>query len=133
MIVSLIFGDLFEYNNKTFIFLAKTESVLYAAEILNFDLSRRIDSLCQAAIAKNKQISRNILYCYVKLQTEELEERLAFLGGAGKDKNIGYNSFFRKLSIVLRREDLEQIYKEIVRAESPLPIELKELIKELSI
>lgn len=133
MITSLIFGDLFEYNDKTYIFLAKTESILYAAEILNLCLSKEIDGAYQRAIARNRRIDQNILYCYVKLQTEELKERLAFLGGAGKDKSIDYYDLFRKLPIVLRKEDLKQVYNEIVRDKSPLPIELKELVGELVI
>ena len=131
MITSLVFGDLFEYNNKTYIFLVKTESVFYAAEILNLGLSKAIDKAYQRAMAQNRRIDQNILFCYVKLQTKDFKERLAFLGGTGKDRDINYHDLFRKLSIVLRKKDLKQICDEIVRDKSPLPIELKELVKEL--
>jgi len=130
---SLIFGDLFEYNDKTYIFLAKTENIIYVAEVLGLRLSKKIDEECQRAIARNRRIDEKVLYCYVKLQTEEFKERLAFLGGAGKDGNIDYRDLFSKLPIALKKEDLKQIYSEITRDKSLLPIGLKELIKKLDI
>ncbi len=74
------FGTLFEYNNKQYIFLARTEEVIYAGQILDEEKTKWLQQLCDDRVKKNRDVSRP-LYCFVILSTEEMKDRAAFLGG----------------------------------------------------
>lgn len=77
---SLVFGDVFIYENNEYIFLVATPDQIYTAKILNLELSKEINKQYQVAIAKNKNVMlRNILYCFVILSTQELKGRIASL------------------------------------------------------
>lgn len=124
---SIVFGDVFEHNNKFYVFLVKSEEVLYVAEILNLEKSQLLERSFNAAIRKNRPI-RNPLYCYVKLETEKFKDRVAHCGLPGKDIFS-----IKKSSIILKSKDIKAIYKEIRDDKAPVPIELKKLVKELDI
>jgi len=49
---SLLYGDIFEFSGKEYIFLAKTSEIIYAAEILNQENSKRLNGLLNHVIAK---------------------------------------------------------------------------------
>jgi hypothetical protein len=131
MISSLLFGDIFRYEQKEYIFLAKSERIIYAAEILNSEISEKINNLFQGRLAKGKDsvLETNILYCYVLLQTEEYRNRCASFAHSGKDD---FGITFQKLSIVLSSVDLKFIKKEIMEKRA-IPKELKLLIANIDI
>ena len=129
---SLLFGDIFRYNEKEYIFLAKTEEVLYAAQILNPEISGRIDKVYQSKIYNGKLtkvLEGNILYCYVILQTEEFKDRMAHFATTGKD---GFSPLLEKLPLQLNKEDLKAIKAEIVE-KNAIPLALKELVKSIPV
>ncbi len=43
--ISLLFGDIFRYKDKEYVFLVKTEDIWYVAEILNLELTKLLDNL----------------------------------------------------------------------------------------
>ena len=87
MIASISFGDIFQHEEKEYIFLAKTENIIYAAEILSTEKTEKINTLLQKRISSSKDgiIEDCILYCYVVLQTEQFKNRCAHFAHSGKD------------------------------------------------
>jgi hypothetical protein len=132
-ITSIVFGDIFEYNGREYVFLAKTEEVIYAAQILSPEATSRVDSLFQLRMATGKMvkatIDSNVLYCYVMLKTEKFVGRCVHFANTGKDD---FGLVMNKLAIELDPSDIEQIKEEIIR-KNAIPIELKELVKSLAI
>lgn len=129
--ISLLFGDVFRYNEKEYIFLARTQDITYAAEILNPQSSSRVDGLYQKKLANGTidKSEQNILYCYVILQTKEFKDRAAHFAKTGKD---GFNSYIDKLTNTLDTKDLQSIIDEI-STKNVIPEELKELIKSIKL
>ncbi|PIZ00190.1 hypothetical protein COY62_03940 [bacterium (Candidatus Howlettbacteria) CG_4_10_14_0_8_um_filter_40_9] len=48
------FGDVFNYGEKDYVFLAKTEDIIYVAEILDTESTKRIKEFTEKEIRKNK-------------------------------------------------------------------------------
>ena len=67
VITSIVFGDIFKYEGREYIFLVQTDSITYAARILETTDSKNIDRLYEKRVASNSVLEKNILYCYVKL------------------------------------------------------------------
>ncbi len=132
MTPSLLFGDVFRYNNREYIFLAKTEEILYAAQILGVNESQQIDGQFKKRIAQGKdsKFQQWSLYCYVMLQTQEFKQRMAHMNRTGKDD---FGLVIEKLPLVLAPVDIKCLKEEILKAGSPLPIELKEIVNEIDI
>lgn len=125
---SLVYGDVFEFSQKEYIFLAKSPEIIYAAEILNQENSGRLNSLLQRRIAQNtdgKLIESNTLYCFVMLTTEEFTKRCAFLANTGKDD---FSMSITKLSVSLNEKDQKAIKQEIITSKA-VPVELKKIIE----
>ncbi len=125
---SLVYGDIFEFSQKEYIFLAKTSEIIYAAQILNKENSVRLDSLLQRRITQNtdeKLIESNTLYCFVMLTTEEFNKRCAFLGNTGKDD---FSMSITKLSQSINERDQKAIKQEIMTSKA-VPVELKKIIE----
>jgi hypothetical protein len=120
------FGDVFRYDGIEYVFLAKIDGLVYAAEILNEVKGRSILTL-EARLGEKKK-SGEILFCYVILQTEEFKNRMAHLHGA---KDGDANIQFDFTSASLSNEDLVCMKREIM--EGPLPLILKEAIKDIDI
>lgn len=128
---SLIFGDIFRCDNKDYIFLAKTTSVIYAAEILDPNLTKQVDTLFKNRLAAGKlnKVEDSILYCYVILETKEYKGRMAHLGNTGKDD---FSLVIEKLPISLNLDDLKEIKKEICERKA-ISIALRELVKDIGL
>ncbi len=123
---SLTFGDIFRYNEKEYIFLAKTEERIYAALILTQLNTERVDKLFRQKEALNKPTYQTI-YCYVILRTASFRDRAAHLHDAG---NRIFTSFIDKLPVTLDLEDLKNIRMEIMK-KNTISIELKELVQDI--
>lgn len=80
MIESIKFGDVFKHKEKEYVFLAKTEELVYAAEILSKELTSKIDNLYQKISKYDGGCVNRIIYCYVMLKTEEFKDRMIFFG-----------------------------------------------------
>ena len=130
MNTSLLFGDIFSFNDKNYIFLAKTENEVFAAEILSIKLSSQIENRYKQICWQNSTIKENnVLYCYVVLRTEEYKDRLAHLGLANKN-NIDFDKLINKLTITLDIKDKKEILNEIKQARA-IPLGLKEVVKDI--
>lgn len=125
---SLTFGDIFRYNEREYIFLAKTEERIYTAQILTPEDTKRVDRLFKLREASNRPTNLTI-YCYVILQTADFKNRAAHLHNTG---NVVFISPIEKLPIVLNIEDLKNIKSEIMR-KNTISIELKELVRDIQL
>lgn len=127
---SLTFGDVFEYNEKEWIYLAETEDILYAARILNVEKSRALNNAFNNALRKNSPAIEGPIYSFVILQTKELRERAAHFANTGNDRFD--NLIFTPLNIKLAKEDLREIKNEITRKRC-VSLRLKELVRDIQI
>ena len=132
MVESIKFGDVFRYKEKFFVFLAKTEEIIYTAQILDLESTRKINALYEriTTSGKSEQRKRNPLYCYVLLSTVEFQHRMAHFKDTAKDESA---VSFNKVGIILDRTDLIEIKNEIINPDSPIPLELKRLVSGLDI
>ena len=64
------------------------------------------------------------------LSTEEFKNRMAHFAKTGRDET---GCFFNKTGIVLNNKDLRSIRDEIVNPNSPVPLELKQIVAKLNI
>jgi len=129
-ITSIVFGDIFRYENREYIFLVQADNITYAARILEVNESKIINGLYEKRVASNSVLEKNILYCYVKLETAQFKGRIAHFKNTGQDD---FRLLIEKLSYSLDAKDKKQIKDEILRKDSPVPIGLKELIRDISI
>lgn len=125
---SLTFGDVFRYNEKEYIFLAKTEDRIYAAQVLTPEDTEKVNRLFNIREASNRP-TISTLYCFVILQTADFKDRAAHLQNTG---NISFTNLIEKLSVSLDIEDLKNIKMEIVR-KNTISIELKELVQDIQL
>ncbi|MEK7573881.1 MAG: hypothetical protein AAB531_05680 [Patescibacteria group bacterium] len=127
---SLVFGDIFVYENEEYIFLASTSAQIYTAKILDIDLSRRVNKAYDEALKKSKEIKlKNLLYCFVILTTQELKNRIASLARTDGHR---FEAAMKKSNISLNKKDLISLKDEAVSSRG-VPIILKELISTLEL
>ena len=129
---SLIFGDIFRYNDVDYVYLAKTEDLTYAAKILNDDAAKQIDGLYNKKACRGQMtpvVEGNILYCFVILQTKEVKDKMAHFQQTKQDST---NLIGDKLPITLNKDDLKLIKAEIM-TRSAIPNGLKEAVKDLPV
>lgn len=125
---SLTFGDVFRYNEKEYIFLAKTEDRIYTAQILIPADTEKVNKLFNLREASNRP-TISTLYCYVILQTADFKDRAAHLQNTG---NVAFSNLTEKLSVSLDMEDLKNIKLEIMK-KSTISIELRDLVKDIKL
>lgn len=126
---ALSFGDIFEYDNKDYIFLAANSDINYVAKILSVEDSKRLNCFCNSQISKNISKTDTWLYCFIVLTTEEIKDRAAQFAKPELDE---YNCVFHKRPIVLNDNDLNNLKNEILNTRAT-PIALKEIIKTIEI
>ncbi len=127
---SLIFGDIFEYDESEYIYLGATTELIYVAKILPHDLSKQLNNRCQSLISRNKQTEiGGFLYCYIMLTTDELKDRAAVYG---KPEIDILNLVFNKLPYFLNDKDLNVLKKDIINSRS-VPKGLREIIEKTEI
>lgn len=126
---SFSFGDLFQYGGQDYIFLAETEDTLFAAKILDKELTRKLKQRVEKNIANNTYDSNLTIYSFVELQTEDLKERVAHFARTG-DESFS-RVIFEPLGVELCVEDLRNIKEEI--ASKRVPNKLKELIEDIEV
>ena len=128
VITSIVFGDIFKYEGREYIFLVQTDSITYAARILETTDSKNIDRLYEKRVASNSVLEKNILYCYVKLETAQFKDRIAHFKNTGQDD---FRLSIEKLPYSLDAKDKKQIKEEVLRKDNPVNIGLKELVKDI--
>jgi hypothetical protein len=131
MFTSVKFGDVFEFNEKYYIFLAKTEDIIYVAQILSPIDSDKVRRMCEVKLKQAKNsilLKNNPLYCYVVLRTEEFKERLAHFHQSQKNET---DLIVEEVVCTLNKDDLKDIKEEILAG--AVPLELKGLIKDIDL
>jgi len=54
----LKFGDTFKYREKDYVYLAKTEEIIYVAEILNIENSKWLNSVYEKRITNPEMLKK---------------------------------------------------------------------------
>jgi len=130
--ISLIFGDIFRYNDEDYIYLAKTDDLTYAAKILNDEFAKKIEGLYNKKESLGQMssvIESNILYCYVILQTKEVKNKMAHFQQTTKDST---DLICDKLPIALNKADLKRIKEEIM-TRIAIHTGLKDAVKDIEV
>ncbi|KKT35516.1 MAG: hypothetical protein UW24_C0007G0006 [Parcubacteria group bacterium GW2011_GWA2_44_12] len=124
------FGDVFKYKSEKYVYLARTEDVLYATKILSLELSRELHNVYENECKKDHKrsvLENKPLYCFVTLNTKAFKDRIAHIGTTkGMD-----DSLFFDIADSLNSEDLKAIKEEILTG--PLPKMLKELVLDIDL
>lgn len=130
MAESIKFGDIFKHREKDYVFLAKTDETLYAAEILDIEQTTKVERLnnFRARGPDAGRYKNNPLFCYVILSTEEFKNRGAHFGVPTPDGVI-----IDKTGFILNKEDMRALQRDISDPASPVANELKQLVKDLAI
>ena len=128
----MTFGHIFRHNEIEYVFLTEVDDITYAARILNKETSIKIEQFADSACkngAKSHLVNKKPLFCYVKLTTEEVKDRLAHVGRAeDKDsKDFGFD----EIGCLLNNTDLKRIKEEIL--DGPVDLLLKEGVKNIDI
>ena len=127
------FGNIFNYNEKDYVFLAKTEDIIYTAEIFDKEKSLLYKKAVDKASKDSRQsykLSQHLLYCFVELRTEEFKERVAYYGRPAQGD---IPNFFENPICTLNIADLKELHKELLEDELAVPELLKEKIKGIKI
>ena len=127
----MTFGNIFQYLDKEYVYLAETPEVMYVARILSIPETRKIDETYNALLVKNApNIDRRPVFSYVILETKELKERAAHF--LGTDANNFVDFLLTPLNVTLNKKDLITIKEEVTR-DGCVSIRLRELVKDIEI
>lgn len=122
------FGDVFRYREELYVFLAKTDDVVFAAQIIDEDKVASINSHMAKISSHDSRRFENILYCFVTLETDMFKGQGAHLNKAqGGSNELNFDELISNLEKV----DLKKIKEEINKG--PLPKILKDLVKNIEI
>lgn len=122
------FGSIFRYNEELYVFLAATDEIIYAAKILDPEKIRRINELdnIRASRPYASRSDGNKLFWYVILTTEDFQNHAAHL--ANTDQDASREHFFDWIGKSLNESDIVNLRQEILKAGSPAPGGLREII-----
>lgn len=123
------FGDVFRHSEKEYVFLAQADEIIYAAEILNSEYTKKVRLMYEQKVKTNsiEKVKNNVLYCFVILDTEAFKGRMAHFA-----RTEG-NEFAPNFDVIdsLDADDLADIKNEIIAENTAVPIRLKEIVKSL--
>lgn len=127
---ALAFGDVIRYKDVDYIFLAKTEDIIYLASILDREITKQLKRREEALMSQggpgaDRRLG-NLMFCYVMLETEEFRGRAAHFGKPGHDNNL---NLIDRLAVTLEREDLINLKKTVIQ--KPPNRELKDLMEQI--
>ncbi len=126
----ITFGEIINYDDAQYVYLAATEEIIYLAKVLNNNDAARINNLCakRQSDGQASKVENAPIYCFVILSTDGFKDRMAHCGQPGHDFNSGIimDSVSR-----LNETDLKEIQHTINIG--PVPLELKELIKNIEL
>jgi hypothetical protein len=124
------FGDVFRYGEKEYVYLAKTDDIIYAAQILDSEKSAMVlDMRLRLAATGQEKLKDTIVFCFVQLSTEKFKDRLAHFKDVAANVDIDCTfDVIRTLDL----DDLKDIKTEITDS-SFIPRELKELVEGIEL
>lgn len=122
----LKFGDIFNIEDKHFVFLLNTETYCYLATIYNREDSevwvRGREKCEKKAVGGNGRAMEELgsLYCFTQLTTESFEKQIAYLGKTETETDVvdGAPEYIK----CLNDTDLEKMKKEIKEGAVPKPL-----------
>lgn len=117
----LIFGEIFSIKEMEYIFLGIDSDVLYAAKILDIELSKRVERLFFNRVYENKATNKTI-FCFIKLVTSQYKDRIASMTKPELDKNIKIT----RMRINIKDSDKKKIKEEILTS-NLAPIGLQQI------
>lgn len=125
------FGTVFSYNGNDYIYLAPDGDLIYAAQVLDLPMSKK---LCEAyerkvATKPNSSVLDGLIYSFVILETKELKARAAHFFNTGRERFVPP---FTTLDITLTNNDLKQLRDEITKERCAI-IRLKKLVEGIKI
>jgi hypothetical protein len=126
------FGDVFKYNEFDYVYLAGVDEVIYTAKIFELSYTAKFENLTNNTAKNGKTVYRldqNKIYCYVKLTTEELKNRVAHIGLAESKDDQSFS--IDSIGCSLNTRDLIAIKKEIL--DGPVDINLKDNVRNIEI
>ena len=116
------FGTIFRYNEEYYVYLIETDSILFAARIINKDITKQlIKRVNNPAVKANGKP----MYCFVVLSTNGFKEQAAHYGQPELSKNI-----YQDVVGELNEEDFNEL-KEEIKKDSASPIILRETFKKM--
>lgn len=127
---SIIFGDVFEFDGKEYIFLGNKNDIYYCALILPTKESKHLHRSLESRLSRaDIEVTRNPSYCYVILTTEDFSERMAHLKNSGKN---AFSLTVNPLNKSIDKKDLQEIKKQILEHQS-IPQGLRSIVKDINI
>jgi hypothetical protein len=127
----LNFGDLFFVDEKEYVWLFSNGEKIYAAIILNAELTNRVKAL--GTKADRRGISHtNLTYCYVELNTENYTDCSAHMAQTQKDMLLETTPI-RSIGKKLDRDDLIEIRAEILDTPELFNDALVEHVREIKL
>lgn len=126
------FGDVFKFENKSFVYLMQTGDLIFAAKILEVEEARLLKRMYEAAQQREKKLppgayrpSDGPVYSFVVLSTDDFVNMGAHYGAPPLNTDIRIDICGK-----LCNEDVEMLKEEIM-ADSGIAIALRERITAL--
>lgn len=128
-----VFGEIFRYNEELYVYLGSTEELVYAAKILNPEITLKIKNLDdkRAGRTDSSRTDGNKLYSYIILTTVGFNDYSAHLGNPPQDSEK--DTYFDWIERSLNDTDRQALKVEILRDGSAAPKGLKKIVAELDI
>ena len=128
----LTFGDVVRIKEEEYVYLAATDEIIYSAKILGHQETTKINNLYikkqSSGALVDVRVANSPLYCFVILTTREFEKRMAHFHQPGRD----FQAELERLILgKLNEGDMKEIKQTILSG--PVPMELKELVKNIMI
>jgi len=127
----MTFGDVFQYENKEYVYLGAKGENLHAALILDENITKQFVRLEENRIKRsaNGLLKESTAFCYVILETSDLKGRACHFSNTQSDSNKYAN--ISSMNIKLIASDLKRIKDEIMT--KPVSKELRDLVKDISL
>jgi hypothetical protein len=122
--MTIFFGDIFEYAENYYVFLASDEDSIYAAKILDKEITiRLVSERNKKSKSSINRTQENQLFCFVILSTKNFQDQAAHYGKQPQDINLS------RVVAKLNSNDQEALKSEISEDQALSP-RVKELIKK---
>ncbi len=130
------FGSIFKYQEKEFVYLDRSEEIIYVAHIMNKEQSKLLIKCRDKSVKNSNQsykLGQNTIYCFVELKTEGFLERVAHYGLPPLGDDPQYDFSPDDIIGHLCDDDIKELHDEITENDLAVAPELKERIQKISI
>lgn len=130
----MTFGDIFQYNEKDYIYLGAKGDHIHAAVVLDEKFTANLLRLHTRRTQQNSPgasvaLLSSTAYCFVILKTSEMKDRACHFNNT--EYEIKYFNSLNILPVKLTKEDLTNIKTEIMT--KPVTEELREVVRPVII